>query len=65
MGKWSRQIYYSSVFLLLAQTMKECNDIAELRLMGDWVALGTFDEVVNVNTESKNFIGHFKMTIIG
>ena len=47
-------------FLLLAQTMKECNDIAELRLMGDWVALGTFDEVVNVNTESKKFYWAFQ-----
>ena len=47
-------------FLLLAQTMKECNDIAELRLMGDLVALGTFDEVVNVNTESKKFYWAFQ-----
>ena len=30
-------------FLLLAQTMKECNDVAELRLMGDLIELGTFD----------------------
>ena len=47
-------------FLLLAQTMKECNDVAELRLMGDLIELGTFDEVINVNAKSGKFYWAFQ-----
>ncbi len=47
-------------FLLLAQTMQECNDIAELRLMGNLISLGTFDEIINTKTKSKKFYWIFQ-----
>ena len=40
--------------------MKECNDVAELRLMGDLIELGTFDEVINVNAKSGKFYWAFQ-----
>lgn len=33
--------------LLLAQTMQDCNDVSDLHLMGDFIELGTFDEMIN------------------
>ena len=41
--------------LLLAQTMRDSNDINGLHLIGDLIELGTFDEIVNTGIDEKTF----------
>lgn len=41
--------------LLLAQTMLDCNDIAELHLMGNLIELGNFKEIVNKDIAQNSF----------
>lgn len=41
--------------LLLAQTMRDSNDINGLHLIGDLIELGTFDEIVNIGIDEKAF----------
>lgn len=41
--------------LLLAQTMRDSNDISGLHLIGDLIELGTFDEIVNIGIDEKSF----------
>lgn len=41
--------------LLIAQTMRDSNDISGLHLIGDLIELGTFEEMVNTSIETKAF----------
>lgn len=41
--------------LLLSQTMKECNDVRTLQLMGKLISLGAFDDVLNSEANEKEF----------
>ncbi len=45
----------SQSLLLLAQTMKDSNDVENLQLTGRYVALGTYDDVVNSFGDRESF----------
>lgn len=45
----------AQTLLLLAQTMKECNDVKTLQIMGNLVELSTFDDILNSKADDKNF----------
>lgn len=45
----------AQTLLLLSQTMMGNNDVKVLQIIGNWVELGTFDEILNSKAEDKSF----------
>ena len=45
----------AQTLLLLSQTMMSNNDVKVLQIIGSWVELGTFDEILNSKAEDKSF----------
>lgn len=45
----------AQALLLLAQTMRDANDVSVLHLVGDLIELGTFEEMVNTGMDAKAF----------